>query len=77
MSNSPRTESFLAIFVTTDEPVDVHVTVISDFTDPPYKVTKTTGYGRHAMFSFPETGPNVEFSVRNRCARGTLLEQLP
>ena len=27
----------------------------SNFTDPPYVVTKTTGYGRHAVFSFPWT----------------------
>ena len=68
MTSDPPTS--VGLFITTDEPVDVSVRVTSDLTTPAYDVTLTTGYGRHAVFSLPQTPTaGVDFRVTDGTQR--------
>ena len=72
MTSDPPTS--VGLFITTDEPVDVSVRVTSDLTTPPYDVTRTTGYGRHAVFSLPQTPTaGVDFRVTDGTQRNKAI----
>ena len=70
MENSIEPSS-LSLFITTDEPVNVQVTVTSNFTNPPYLVTQTTAYGRHTVFRLPHnsTTGSFDFQVTDQSQR--------
>ena len=68
MTSDPPTS--VGLFITTNEPVDVSVRVTSDLTTPPYDVTLTTVYGRHAVFSLPQIPTaGVDFRVTDSSQR--------
>lgn len=59
----------VALFITTDEPGDVEVTVTSDYTQPPFSETRTTAYGRHEIIRFVITTPAEDVRVSNIAER--------